>query len=123
MNDQDKKRVKDFLDKWLGSEGNERANYQTFFGDFCVALGVEGPPPKGSVGGTGLNSLQSFIRSNQGNLKIFSNDGYVNIKDNEVRYETREIDFGGTLINIAFKYDESYYCLASEVQDTNEQWF
>jgi hypothetical protein len=32
----------------LGSEGNERANYQTFFGDFCIALGVEGPSPKGS---------------------------------------------------------------------------
>jgi hypothetical protein len=73
--------------------------------------------------GTGLNSLQSFILSNRGNLKIFSNDGYVNIKDNEVKYETRAIDFGGTLINIAFKCDESYYCLASEVQDTNEQWF
>jgi anti-sigma regulatory factor (Ser/Thr protein kinase) len=73
--------------------------------------------------GTGLNSLQSFILTNRGNLKIFSNDGYVNIKDNEVKYETRAIDFGGTLINIAFKCDESYYCFASEVQDTDRQWF
>lgn len=54
MNDADSKRVQVFLSKWLGSEGNERANYQTFFGDFCVALGVEGPAPKGSaVGGAG----------------------------------------------------------------------
>lgn len=73
--------------------------------------------------GTGLNSLQSFILTNRGNLKIFSNDGYVNIKDNEVKYETTAIDFEGTLINIAFKCDESYYCFASEVQDTDRQWF
>jgi hypothetical protein len=45
----DSKRVQDFLGKWLGSEGNERANYQTFFGDLCVALAVDTPPPKGSV--------------------------------------------------------------------------
>jgi hypothetical protein len=51
MNDADSKRVGDFLDKWLGSEGNERANYQTFFGDLCVALDVPEPPPKGSVEG------------------------------------------------------------------------
>jgi anti-sigma regulatory factor (Ser/Thr protein kinase) len=72
--------------------------------------------------GTGLNSLQSFILSNRGNLKIFSNDGYVNIKDN-VKYKARAIDFGGTLINIAFKCDESYYCFASEVQETDRPWF
>jgi hypothetical protein len=48
MNEADTGRIQGFLKKWLGSEGNERANYQTFFGDLCVALGVEGPPPKGS---------------------------------------------------------------------------
>ena len=51
MNAAQSKRVEDFLDKWLGSEGNERANYQTFFGDLCVALDVPEPPPKGSVEG------------------------------------------------------------------------
>jgi hypothetical protein len=71
----------------------------------------------------GLSTLQNFISTNQGNLKIFSNDGYVNIKDNKVIYEKRTIlhgrgyanDFQGTIINIAFKCDESSYCLASEV--------
>ncbi|WP_310424802.1 hypothetical protein [Chamaesiphon sp. VAR_48_metabat_135_sub] len=48
MNAAESKRVENFLDKWLGSEGNERANYQTFFGDLCVALDVAAPPPKGS---------------------------------------------------------------------------
>jgi hypothetical protein len=51
MDSADRQRVQDFLSKWLGSEGNERANYQTFFGDLCVALAVDAPPPKGSVEG------------------------------------------------------------------------
>lgn len=65
--------------------------------------------------GIGLSTLENFILSNRGSLKIFSNDGYVNIKDNKITYERRTIDFQGTMINIAFKCDESYYCLASEV--------
>jgi type I restriction-modification system DNA methylase subunit len=51
MNQSDRARIDAFLKKWLGSEGNERANYQTFFGDLCGALNVESPPPKGSVPG------------------------------------------------------------------------
>lgn len=51
MNEADKQRVQAFLEKWQGSKGNERANYQTFFGDLCVALGVDSPPPKGNVPG------------------------------------------------------------------------
>ncbi|TVQ24865.1 MAG: class I SAM-dependent DNA methyltransferase, partial [Leptolyngbya sp. DLM2.Bin15] len=51
MNPNDVQRIQAFIEKWQSSEGNERANYQTFFGDLCVALGVEGPPPKGSVSG------------------------------------------------------------------------
>lgn len=51
MDASDRDRLNAFLDKWRGSEGNERANYQSFFGDLCTALGVESPPPKGSVPG------------------------------------------------------------------------
>ena len=51
MNRADQQRVEQFLGKWLGSEGNERANYQGFFIDLCGVVGVEGPPPKGSVAG------------------------------------------------------------------------
>ncbi|AMA08173.1 type IIL restriction-modification enzyme MmeI [Picosynechococcus sp. PCC 73109] len=36
-----------FIQKWAGSEGNERANYQSFLNDFCEFLGVEKSPPKG----------------------------------------------------------------------------
>ncbi len=48
MNQADRERVNQFLSKWLGSEGNERANYQGFFLDLCEALGVEKPLPKGT---------------------------------------------------------------------------
>ncbi len=73
--------------------------------------------------GLGLNLLQRFMTKNRGSVKIFSNDEYVKIKDNKIGYGTRAVDFGGTLINIAFKCDESYYCLASEVEDTHKQCF
>ncbi len=49
MDKADQERVQQFLGRWLGSGGNERANYQGFFQDLCRALSVEGPPPKGSV--------------------------------------------------------------------------
>jgi hypothetical protein len=51
MTPEDTQRIQDFLTKWQGSEGNERANYQTFFGDLCIALGVDPPPPKGTRSG------------------------------------------------------------------------
>jgi hypothetical protein len=73
--------------------------------------------------GMGLDFLRDFISSNQGNLTIFSNEGYIKIKSNEVRSELRSINFGGTLINIALKCDESYYYLASKEQNTNTSWF
>lgn len=49
MNQSDKARVDQFLNKWLGSEGNERANYQGFFLHLCKALGIEKPLPKGNA--------------------------------------------------------------------------
>lgn len=73
--------------------------------------------------GAGLNLLQTFVRKNHGNLTIFSNDGYVNISDNGVNYENICTNFSGTLINIAFRCDESYYCLASEVPQLKKPLF
>jgi len=49
MNKSDSQGVLSFLQTWKGSHGNERANYQSFFQDLCVALDVDRPPPKGSV--------------------------------------------------------------------------
>lgn len=51
MNELDKQRVEKFLHKWQGSSGNEIANKDSFCLDLCTALGVETPPPQGSITG------------------------------------------------------------------------
>jgi hypothetical protein len=51
MNELDKQRVEKFLHKWQGSSGNEIANKDSFCLDLCTALGVETPPPQGSIPG------------------------------------------------------------------------
>ncbi len=38
-------KLEDFLAKWLGKGGAERANKDSFLRDLCDVLGVEGPPP------------------------------------------------------------------------------
>ncbi len=35
----------DFISKWNGADGSERANYQLFFNDLCELLGVDKPQP------------------------------------------------------------------------------
>lgn len=65
MDDRDRTNIQAFLAKWQGSQGNERANYQTFFDDLCGALGVERPIPKGTVKGdlfVLIRRLRFFIR-------------------------------------------------------------
>jgi hypothetical protein len=73
--------------------------------------------------GVGLNLLQSFVSSNQGNLRIFSGDGYAIIEDNERKYEDKCTSFSGTLVNIALWCDEGYYCLPSEAAQEARSWF
>lgn len=73
--------------------------------------------------GEGLHLLQEFVKKNHGNLMIFSNDGYVTIGDNGIIHENKCTSFSGTLVNIALRCDESYYCLASEVPQLRKQIF
>ena len=73
--------------------------------------------------GLGLNLLQGFIRKNHGNLTIWSNDAQVSIGDNEVKYESHDINFNGTLVDIALLCDERYYCLASEMPPAGDPLF
>ncbi|XWK89189.1 MAG: DNA methyltransferase [Phormidium sp.] len=51
MDESDLQRVQEFLKRWQGSSGDERANKDSFFLDLCKALGVEPPPAKGSIPG------------------------------------------------------------------------
>ena len=36
---------KDFVARWQGSAGDERANKDSFLRDFCAALGLDAPDP------------------------------------------------------------------------------
>jgi hypothetical protein len=47
--------------------------------------------------GEGLHILQEFVQKNHGSLMIFSNDSYVNIGDNGVKYKNICTNFSGTL--------------------------
>ncbi|MEA5620560.1 DNA methyltransferase [Cronbergia sp. UHCC 0137] len=67
MKTEDSQRIQIFLDKWKGSQGNERANYQGFFLELCDALAVDRPLPKGSV----PNDPYCFDKD----IKIFNKDG------------------------------------------------
>ncbi|QXE23233.1 type II restriction enzyme, methylase subunit; N6 adenine-specific DNA methyltransferase protein, N12 class [Richelia sinica FACHB-800] len=51
MNETDKTKIETFINKWLNSSGNEIANKDAFCLDLCTALGVEPPPPQGSIDG------------------------------------------------------------------------
>jgi len=65
--------------------------------------------------GLGLDLLQNFVKINRGWLEMFSHEGYVKIADGQISFAERAKFFEGTLVNISLKCDESYYCLASEI--------
>jgi hypothetical protein len=67
MKSEDRQRVEIFLNKWKGSQGNERANYQGFFLELCDALAVNRPTPKGSI----PKDPYCFDKD----IKIFNKDG------------------------------------------------
>lgn len=73
--------------------------------------------------GMGLTLLQEFIHKNQGDIKIFSNDGYACTRRDTIEYKTQNINFSGTFVNISLRCNESYYCLASEVPTNQEPLF
>jgi hypothetical protein len=65
--------------------------------------------------GLGLDLLHDFVRQNGGRLEMFSHEGYALIADGNISFADRRQFFEGTLVNISLKCDESYYCLASEI--------
>lgn len=67
--------------------------------------------------GLGLDLLHDFVRKNGGRLEMFSHEGYALIADGNISYADRGQFFEGTLVNISLKCDESYYCLASEIDE------
>lgn len=73
--------------------------------------------PNGMGRGLGLDLLRDFVKVNQGELEIYSHEGYGQIKEGRERYLDRSTFFEGTVVNITFHCDESYYHLVSEEQE------
>lgn len=71
--------------------------------------------------GLGLELLKEFVRKNKGRLQIFSHDGYAVIDENNEVYLKRKSFFHGTLVNITFMSNQTYYRLANE--DIDEPFF
>jgi hypothetical protein len=65
--------------------------------------------------GLGLDLLHDFMRNNGGRLEMFSHEGYASIVDGKISFAEQNRFFEGTMVNISLKCDESYYCLASEI--------
>lgn len=78
---------------------------------------------RGICSGMGLSLLEDFIATNQGNLSLYTHDVCVMVDDNGARYENLHTSFSGTLVNIALRCDEQYYCLASEASVAEEPLF
>lgn len=70
--------------------------------------------PNGTSRGMGLDLLKEFVKINKGKLEIFSHEGYAIIDSKREEFLNRSTFFEGTLANITFICDESYYHLASE---------
>ena len=72
---------------------------------------------KGVSRGLGLDIVKQFICMNDGQLEIYSHEGYASISQKAEVYENRAVCFPGTFFNITLKQDEKHYFLASEVSD------
>ena len=73
--------------------------------------------PNGTSRGMGLDLLKEFVKINKGKLEIFSHEGYALIDETQEIFMNRQTFFEGTLVNISFRCDESYYRFASEVPE------
>lgn len=64
--------------------------------------------------GLGLDLLQEFVRTNRGKLEVYSNDGYVVVDQEGVRYVDSNVSFDGTVVHITLRCDEKLYHFKDE---------
>lgn len=70
--------------------------------------------PQNIPRGVGLDTLKEFVKVNNGQLEVFSHNGYAIIDNNQESYQNRDSYFGGTLVNITFQCNNCSYSLMSE---------
>ncbi len=68
----------------------------------------------GVARGIGLDILKSFIEVNKGNLKIYSERGYMSIDTGKTHFVDKPTGFKGTLVQITLNCDARYYTLPDE---------
>jgi hypothetical protein len=72
-------------------------------------------------GGFGLTLLQEFIERNNGKIQIASGHGYYEFSNGNKRFETLDIAFLGTAINLEINTnDNNHYCLRSEISSLDD---
>lgn len=67
---------------------------------------------QGRPGGLGLDMLKEFISVNDGEMAVYSRDGYFRWFGENDEYGEMPSDFRGTMINLTLKCDNRYYDLA-----------
>jgi hypothetical protein len=88
MKESDIKRIEEFIHKWQGSSGSEKANKDQFCLDLCKALNVEPPPPKGKVTGDKY-TLEKDIKMPQSSGEI--RQGWIDFyKENHFILEAKQ---------------------------------
>lgn len=70
----------------------------------------------GEPGGLGLALLKELIMKSNGKIEVISNDGYYFIKNQKEAYETLDVEFEGTIINIEFNIDGKKYFFKEELE-------
>lgn len=64
---------------------------------------------EGVARGLGLDLLKEFVQVNHGKLEIYSNDVYVIIDKNGMKYKNLDVSFEGTVVHITLRCDENLY--------------
>jgi hypothetical protein len=90
---------------------------------WALARGNSTKPLLNTARGVGLDTMQQFIRLNQGKLRIYSHGGYVKLSQNPPEYGGQIIPFQGTIVKISLICDEAYYCLPSDLTSRDSPFF
>jgi signal transduction histidine kinase len=90
---------------------------------WAFASGTTTSPKPDTARGVGLDLLRQFVRLNKGYLRVYSHEGFAEVKSKSERFMNRGIPFHGTLVDIMFRCDRFHYGFASELDEVPEPNF